>query len=183
MVMIVVVVVVMVMIVVVVVVMVMIVMLVLVVIMVMIVFMLVMIIVEVIGVLSLDLHSLYPAGALHDLSHIEVVGVEDFRDVNLTVGCLDDLRVGLQRLDNLKHIRLLLFGNLVELVENDGGAVLDLLNEEVLDILLVEVVLHQVSARAELVGESFCVDNGSNAVKTRNGRKSRLRLSAVEHAD
>ena len=138
---------------------------------------------HVLGVFTLQLHRLDPSGALHDFAVVKVVGRKNLRDVDLAVGGLDDFCLGLQRLDNSQNVCLFFVGHFIYLVQDNGGAVFDLLNQQVLDILLVEIVLQKVRAGAEFIRHSLGVDDRGDAVEIRHRREIRLSVRAVQHAD
>ena len=138
---------------------------------------------HVFGVFALHLHRLDPAGALHDLAHIEAACAENILHVDLAVVGFNDFCLGLQRLDDLQNGFLFLGRHQIHLVENDGGAVFDLLNEQVFNILLVQIVVEQRLAGAEFVRHALGVHDGGDAVEICHGRQVRLLLGAVEHTD
>ena len=139
--------------------------------------------VEILGVFTFHLHRLDPAGALDNLSVVKVVGREDLCHVHIAVGRLNDLCVGLQRFYYRQHVGFFLLGYIIDLVENDGCAVFDLLDQQVLNIFLVEIVLQKRSAGAEFIRQTVRVHNGGDAVQIGDSRQSCLWIGAVEHAD
>ena len=158
-------------------------MIVVIVVMVLMLVVIIVILVHVFGVLTLHFHCLDPAGALHDFAHIEVVGGKHLGNVYLAVVGFNDFGFGLQRLDNLQHGLLFLGSDQIYLVQNDGGAVFDLLDQQIFDVLFVEVVVEQRTSRAEFIRHSLGVHNGGDAVEAGDGRQISLLLGAVKHTD
>ena len=132
---------------------------------------------------NISIQLLYPCGGGSDLVEVEVVGIEDLADCHLTVGSLNDLCLGLERADDLFDIDQLFLSDEVDLVEDDGVAELDLLDQQVLDILIVDIVIQESAAAAEFTAQSSRVNDGHDVVQTAELGQSGIVVGAVEHRD
>ena len=132
---------------------------------------------------DIGVQLLYPCRRGRDLIKIEIVRIEDLADRYLAADGLDDLRLRLESADDLFDIDQFFLRYEVDLVEDDRVAELDLLDQQVLDILVVDIILQQRAAAAELRAQASRVDNGNDIVQTAELRQARIVLGAVEHGD
>ena len=130
---------------------------------------------------NISIQLLYPCGGGSDLVEVEIVGVQNLADCHLTMSSLNDLRLGLKRADDLSDIDQLFLGDEVDLVEDDGVAELDLLDQQVLDILVVDIVIQESAAAAEFTTQTSRVNDGHDVVQTAELGQSGIVVGAVEH--
>ena len=132
---------------------------------------------------NISIQLLHPSGGGSDLVKVEVVGVQDLADCHLTMSSLNDLCLGLKRADDLSDIDQLFLRDEVDLVEDDGVAELDLLDQQVLDILVVDIVIQESAAAAEFATQTSRVNDGYDVVQTAELGQSGIVVGAVEHGD
>ena len=123
-------------------------MLMLIMVMVVVMFMLIMVVIIVLVHIGVELTN--PRGGVGYLVKIKVVCVEYLLEIHLAANSLDDLSLRLERPDHLFDVDELFVGDKIHLVEDDGVAELDLLDQQILDILIVDIILQQSAAAAEL---------------------------------
>ena len=145
--------------------------------------MMMLVLILVVILVDIGVELLYPRRGGRDLIEIKVVSVEDLADRYLAADGLDDLRLRLESADDLFDIDQFFLRYEVDLVEDDRVAELDLLDQQVLDILVVDIILQQRAAAAELRAQASRVDNGNDIVQTAELRQARIVLGAVEHGD
>ena len=159
------------------------------VVMMMIVFILVIVVVVIIVMLvalinrnaCLSLICLSPACGGDSLFKVIALSIKYISYIHLAVAYLDYPCVGLESLYHSFYTAKLLRCHLVHLVEDDGGAELDLLNEQVLDVLLVDALLEKVVAAAELGRHSQGIHHGNDVVKAAYGREAPVPGLALEN--
>ena len=145
------------------------------VIMVMMLMMLVMIV-----VLFIILDGLDPAGGHGDFFVVEPVGVEDFVHRYIAVFAADDLRSGLQGTEDRFDLLEFCLGDEVALVQHDGVAELDLLDEQGREVLFVFRDFPKDFTAAELVLQTGGIDDGNDVVDVDDLRHA-LTLGGLTH--
>ena len=114
-----------------------------------------------IGVLQL----VDPGGGGGYLLEVELLGMDELLEGHITIVALDDVGLGLDGADNLANLCQLLARHLGSLVQQDGVAELNLLDDQILNILLVDVGAQQVVAALELVAHTQGIDHRNHAVE------------------
>ena len=127
----------------------------------------VMVVVIVLVVSELALfQGLAPACCAVDGVEIERSGGQDVLDGDVAVAGLDDVYTRMEGLDDLADLGQVGFGDEVDLVDDQRGAELDLLDQEALDVLFLNLVLLQeVLSAGELVHESCGVHDSDYVVQ------------------
>ena len=108
---------------------------------------------------------LHPADGRAGAFDVEAAGVEDVLHVHLAVIGLDDIGGGVQAADDGADKAELFGFKAVHLVQDDRGAEFDLLDDEVGDILVLKVFVHQLLAAHELVHKAQGVHHRDHAVE------------------
>ena len=125
----------------------------------------VVIIMVVIIVIMMTLYLLNPGCRRCHLVKVELLGVDNLVQVHVAIITLYDLCFRLNGADNLAHLGQFLLADLRSLVQQDDVAELYLLDDQVLNVLLVNVLTHQVVAVAELVTHTQRIHHGHDAVQ------------------
>ena len=142
--------------------------------------MLMMLVMVLVVVLVLVLDGLDPAGGHGDFLIVEAVGVEDFVHRDIAVFAADDLRSGLERAKDCFDLLKVLLRDEVALVEHDGVAELDLLDEQGREVLFVFGDFPQDFTAAELVLQTGGIDDGNDVVDVDDLRHA-LTLGGLTH--
>ena len=116
------------------------------------------------------LHGVHPHGGTVDLVEVEAVGVQQLAHGNVALRGLHDHGVLLQAADDGTQLVDLLARHLVALVEDEGGAELDLLDEQGLQVLLVHILGQQVATAVELVPHARAVHHGHDVIEVERSR-------------
>ena len=131
-------------------------------------------------VLVIVLDGLDPAGGHGDFFIVEPVGVEDFFHRYIAVFAADDLRSGLQGTEDRFDLLEFFLGDEVALVQHDGVAELDLLDEQRREVFLVFRDFPQDFTAAEFVFQTGSIDDGNDVVDVDDLRHA-LALGGLTH--
>ncbi len=129
----------------------------------------------------LSLICLSPACGGDSLFKVIALSIKYIGYIHLAVAYLDYPCVGLESLYHSLYTAKLLRCHLVHLVEDDGGAELDLLNEQVLNVLLVDALLEKVVAAAEFSSHSQGIHHGNDIVQAAYGGEAPVPGLALEN--
>ena len=143
----------------------------------------VVIIVVIILLLMRFLHLVNPCSRGGHPVEVEHTRVDDFGEVYIAVVALYNLCHGLYGLENALDALPLFRLHLRSLVEENDVAELNLLDNEVFDILLADIVFHEVVAGPELIFHAQCVDHGDDAVDDGHPVVNELRSHGGNGAD
>ena len=124
------------------------------------------------------LHGVEPSGRAVGAVEVEAVCVEQLGELDVALLGLHDHSLLLQAADDALELVNLLAADLVDLVEHHGGAELDLLDEQGLEVILVDVVRQQVTAAVELVPHACAVNHGDDVVEVERGGRAVFGLVA-----
>ncbi len=111
------------------------------------------------------LHGVDPGGGAEGAAEVETPGVHELGEGHVAVLGLHDHGLLLQAAHDGLELGELLGAHHVGLVEDERGAELDLLDEQVLDVVLLNVLGEQVAAARELVEHARAVHHGHDVVQ------------------
>ncbi len=137
-------------------------------------------VVMVLVVVLIVLDGLDPAGGHGDFFIVETVGVEDFFHRDIAVLAADDLRSGLQRAEDRFDLLEFRLRDEVALVQHDGVAELDLLDEQRRKVFFVFRDFPKDFTAAELVFQTGGIDDGDDVVDVDDLRHA-LALGGLTH--
>ena len=119
----------------------------------------------VIIIVMVGLYLLNPGCRRCNLVEVELLGMDNLVQVHIAIVALYDIGLRLDGTDYLTYLSQFLLADLRSLVQQDDIAEFNLLDDQVLDVLLVNILAHQVVSVTELVTHTQGIHDGHDAVQ------------------